>query len=149
MDEIKTVVNPESDSPVVVSRSEYRGEARLDVRQYFYSRDGELLPTKKGVSLPIATGLARQVLDVMRAVIHAGNGNDGDTVLDEEAGCPLVVKLSAFRGRLYLDVRRYYGDTADLRPTRKGVSLPVDTGLHERVMLAMAELLTDKVEAGA
>lgn len=140
MNEMQTVVNPESDRPVVVARSAYRGVERLDVRHYYYTRAGELKPTKKGVSLPVSDGLAAATLAAMRSVVEAAEGAD-PVVLDGENAYPVVIRYNAYRGRLYLDLRRHYVSSDELRPTKKGVSLPVDTGLHDRVMLAMAELL--------
>lgn len=135
MDECKVVVDPENDSPIVVALAEYRGVARLDVRQHYYTHGGELHPTKKGVSLTVPDGLARQVLAAMQ------EARPEPVVLDERASYPVVVQVSAFRGRLYLDVRRHYRDGEELRPTKKGVSLSLGTGLHTRVLQAMEKLL--------
>jgi hypothetical protein len=74
MSEQKVVLNGESSSPIVVSRSVYRGVERLDIRRYYYATgDGELRPTKKGVSLPIESGLAAQAVQVLQAML---NGSD-------------------------------------------------------------------------
>lgn len=40
-------------NPIFVSRSMYRGSLRLDVRHY-YEDNGRWLPTRKGISLPMA-----------------------------------------------------------------------------------------------
>lgn len=39
-------------NPIVVSVSLYRGEPRVDIRHH-YHKDGAVLPTKKGINLPL------------------------------------------------------------------------------------------------
>jgi len=135
MDEERIVLRGESNSPVVVSRSEFRGEARLDVRRYFYASSGELVPTKKGVSLPIANGLAAQALEAMRTV-------KGEAVTLDKGSRPVVIQWMTFKGRRMLDIRSYYTDDAgELQPTQKGVALPEDQGLPETVIAAMEKSL--------
>lgn len=72
MFEQKTVLNPEHDSPVVVSRSTYRGTERLDIRRYYYTQSGELKPTRKGVSLTLEDGLAAQAVAELVKLLEAG-----------------------------------------------------------------------------
>ena len=135
MDEQKVVLRGESNSPVVVSRSEYRGEARLDVRRYFYASSGELVPTKKGVSLPIANGLAAQALEAMKMA-------NGEVVTLDKGSRPVVIQWTTFKGRRMLDIRSYYTDDAgELQPTQKGVALPEDQGLPGEVVAAMEKIL--------
>lgn len=71
MAERMVVLAGESKNPVVVSRSVYRGAERLDVRRYYY-KDGELQPTRKGVSMPIASGLAAEVVAALRELLAEG-----------------------------------------------------------------------------
>ncbi len=69
MDEQRVVLDPEASYPLVISRSVYQGQVRLDVRRY-YRADGELKPTKKGVSLTIEDGQAAQVMEAMAQLIQ-------------------------------------------------------------------------------
>lgn len=44
-------------NPIFVKVSEFKGKTRLDIRHY-YQKDGEWLPTRKGVNLPLVNGSA-------------------------------------------------------------------------------------------
>jgi hypothetical protein len=49
------VVNEDSQSPVKIQMSDWRGELRIDIRHHFTPRNAphKLLPTKKGASIPV------------------------------------------------------------------------------------------------
>lgn len=53
----------------VVQISSYRGNQKFDVRLWYTSSDGELLPTQKGVSIPIP--VAVEVYEAMGLVLTA------------------------------------------------------------------------------
>ncbi len=134
----QVVVNPESGNPVVVSRSVYRGEERLDVRQHYYTREGDLRPTKKGVSLTIADGFAAETLAVALEALSAKG--EFHRALNAESSYPLVIRRTVYRGQNRVDLRRHYVDEAgELHPTQKGVSLPA--GLDAEVIAAMMTVL--------
>lgn len=69
MDEKQVVFEATSDNPLVVSLTVFRGQKRLDVRRYYTAADGSLAPTKKGVSLPVDSGLAAQVVTALQELL--------------------------------------------------------------------------------
>lgn len=47
--------------------------------------------------------------------------------IERGLGDRIHVRVSQFKGRVYLDVRNFYEDEAgEWKPTRKGVSIPVE-----------------------
>jgi len=48
-------------------------------------------------------------------------------VIDKGIGGQIHVRLSEFKGRHYLDIRNFYEtDDGEWKPTRKGISIPVE-----------------------
>lgn len=43
-----------------VQKKEFKGKSYLDIRTFYEGEDGEMMPTKKGVAIPIE--IAREVL---------------------------------------------------------------------------------------
>lgn len=125
MDAVKDavlVVQDEAKSPIFVSVGEYRKVPRLDVRHYFYpDARGIPAPTKKGVNLPAEDAMA--LLDAIGAIEAA---ETGDPIrVDVDVRNPIFVSRSMYQGVLRLDVRHYYDERGQWRPTRKGISLPM------------------------
>ena len=51
----------------------------------------------------------------------------------------IQVRLTTFRGREYLDLRNFYLDeeSAEWKPTKKGIAVPVE--LYDELMAALTE----------
>lgn len=57
-----------SDGKIIkASVSEYKGTKRLDVRQWFTGKDGELYPTKQGFQIP-PSDHGQLIAEILRAV---------------------------------------------------------------------------------
>ncbi|MBN2003933.1 MAG: transcriptional coactivator p15/PC4 family protein [Anaerolineae bacterium] len=121
---------------LVVALTEYRGEQRLDIRYHYYAADGALLPTPRGISLPVASGFAAEV-------VQAARDFDGKPVeFEMDSNEPLLIQYSIYREELRLDVRRHWwGGAHQLLPGKRGVSLPVGDDLALHVLEAAADLL--------
>ena len=52
MDEVAIQVDIDVKNPVMVTISEYAGTPRFSIRHYYEADDGELRPTKRGISIP-------------------------------------------------------------------------------------------------
>lgn len=48
-----------------------------------------------------------------------GFDNSGEPVIRE----PIFVKLSSYRNAKFIDIRKYYEDNGEWRPTKKGITL--------------------------
>lgn len=49
--------------------------------------------------------------------------------IDIEAGSGVIrIQINEFKGKEYLDIRKFYKDldTEELKPTRKGISMPLE-----------------------
>lgn len=58
---------PSNDAhPTYISKSEWRGEERLDIRTFYTTDSGERRPTKKGVSIP-----CEQIFEFLTALHEA------------------------------------------------------------------------------
>jgi hypothetical protein len=58
--------------------------------------------------------------------------------IEKGLGERIHVRVSQFKGRVYLDVRNFYEDDAgEWKPTRKGVSVPVE--LYEQLQQAILQ----------
>ena len=65
--------------------------------------------------------------------------------IDKSLGNRIHVRISRFKDRDYLDIRNYYEDDAgEWKPTRKGISVPVE--FYDDVMKALtaAKPIIDK-----
>lgn len=69
MDEEKYIdIKKEKEGEIIRVRfNQFRGKDYLDIRNY-YTKDGELKPTSKGVSIPIA--MAGEVVEAASKVLH-------------------------------------------------------------------------------
>lgn len=54
------------------STSDYRGQKRIDVRMWYKDEQGELKPSKQGISLPIEMfgSLKKLILDLEQALLE-------------------------------------------------------------------------------
>ena len=60
------------------------------------------------------------------------------SAIDKGLGNRIHIRISRFKDRDYLDIRNYYEDDAgEWKPTRKGISVPVE--FYDDVMKALAE----------
>ncbi|HNT74375.1 MAG TPA: transcriptional coactivator p15/PC4 family protein [Anaerolineae bacterium] len=133
MSDQQVVFNENGKNPLVVALTTYKGAQRLDIR-YHYRQGSDLLPTQRGISLPVG-GLAEEALRAARRV-------NGEVVeLDQQAREPLLVQHSVYRGQVRLDIRRHYWQNGDLHPGKRGVSLSMDDGLADAVLGAAEQLL--------
>ncbi len=58
--------------------------------------------------------------------------------IEKGLGDRIHVRVSQFKGRVYLDIRNFYEDDAgEWKPTRKGVSVPVE--LYEQLQQAIVQ----------
>ena len=67
------------------------------------------------------------------------------SAIDKSLGNRIHVRISRFKDRDYLDIRNYYEDDAgEWKPTRKGISVPVE--FYDDVMKALvsAKAVIDK-----
>ena len=67
-----------------------------------------------------------------------------EAVLCETPTGPVVASISKFKGKHRLDIRQYYFDNGERKPTPKGLNVPLDNG--ELIFQGLASLL-DKAEA--
>ena len=55
-------------TPLIVEKSEWKGETRLDIRLWYTTPEGQLARTQKGVSLNLES--AEALFAVMDALLH-------------------------------------------------------------------------------
>ena len=68
--------------------------------------------------------------------------------IDRGLGDRIHVRVSQFKGRVYLDVRNFYEDDAgEWKPTRKGVSVPVEFYAELMDALVAAKSQIDRITA--
>ncbi|MBN2003771.1 MAG: hypothetical protein JXA21_10475 [Anaerolineae bacterium] len=122
------IFNADSANPLRVERSTWNNEERLDLRRMFYTRTGELAPTKRGIGLVIADGTAQAVFAGMRTV-------NGQAIRVPDTYGEIVIERREYKGIPLLDVRRFYKGA----PSLHGVSLTVD--IEADVLQCIADLL--------
>lgn len=118
MNELKIEVPKSAGQPLYVATSEFRGQVRLDVREYYEAPTGELSPSKKGVNLLMDDGV--RMAEAIETVI---NGAEKSVMIDADVRNPIFVSVSWYKGQKRLDVRHYYDANGEWKPTRKGVSV--------------------------
>lgn len=122
MNKLKFEVQKSTGNPVFVAVSEYRGQMRLDLREYYETVVGDQAPSKKGVNLPLDDGLS-----LVSSIEEVLNGRNRASV-DADLRQPIKVSRSEFRGKTLLDVRHYYDAGGVWKPTKRGVSFLWDDG---------------------
>lgn len=122
-------------NPLVVQYNVYKRQPRIDIRRHYRDDEGKLKPTYRGISLPL--DLVSQVLETYQTL-----GNGESVMLDAAANEPLVVQSTVYRGQHRLDIRRHYFDAqGDLKPGRRGISLPTQGDLVPQVLEAVQTIL--------
>jgi len=71
--------------------------------------------------------------------------------IDKELGNKIHVRLSRFRDREYLDIRNFYEtEEGEWKPTRKGISVPVE--FYDELMAALTKakpMIEERVKAAS
>ena len=116
---VQVVVKP-GKMPVIASASIYKKMERLDIRHYYTSKSGEMIPTDKGVNVAMA-----EIDAMIEAIKAAGEKREGEHIVD--AGQTVHVYINDWQGQEVLHVRHFYmkkdGTEA---PSKAGVYLPAD-----------------------
>uniref|UniRef100_A0A383V677 DEK-C domain-containing protein n=1 Tax=Tetradesmus obliquus TaxID=3088 RepID=A0A383V677_TETOB len=110
-------------SLLFASVNTFKGQTKVDLRQYYQAKDsGKLAPTKKGVALNAADWAAVQaVLPQLQAAVEAGNDQ-----FYAELPNDLRATTSTFQRKLVAGIREYYSDGGDMKPGMKGINLTPD-----------------------
>jgi len=116
--------------PIRVSGHTYKGERKIDIRHHF-EKDGKLLPTQKGIQLPIAA-----LPTLKDAIGKVMNGNRLEKV--ENGAFPVFVDENEFNGKKLFHVRHYYVDNGEWKPTSKGVCLSATNA--KALIMALEEI---------
>lgn len=136
MTELRVQVDSDVRNPIIVSVSEYRREKRLDIRHH-YEADGELRPTKKGISLPLDSGMTLDLaLEEIQEPPLGSKSLVQPRILTRE---PIFVSVAAYKKEMRLDLRHYFNDGTGLQPGFKGVSLP--WGDRDMLLAALYQIL--------
>ena len=142
MKQQQQVFREESRRPLVVQTSYYKGEHRLDIR-YHYWKDGELRPTRKGISLRMQEPAGGDpCYSLAHDVIAGALSVNGEALkFDTSAREPLVVRSTVYKGQPRVDIRRHYWKDGELRPGRRGVSLPVQDEFATQVLESALDMV--------
>eukprot|EP00216_Chloropicon_sp_CCMP2111_P002237 CAMPEP_0198240558 /NCGR_PEP_ID=MMETSP1446-20131203/5631_1 /TAXON_ID=1461542 ORGANISM="Unidentified sp, Strain CCMP2111" /NCGR_SAMPLE_ID=MMETSP1446 /ASSEMBLY_ACC=CAM_ASM_001112 /LENGTH=352 /DNA_ID=CAMNT_0043923297 /DNA_START=79 /DNA_END=1137 /DNA_ORIENTATION=+ len=111
-----------SDTRFVKVRS-FKGAWLVDVREY-YTKDGNLLPGRKGISL--STSQWETLAGSARAVTDALASAEANPSFEVELGKNKKVTLSNFKGSSRVDIREWYEKDGTSAPGKKGISLSME-----------------------
>lgn len=129
---------------VGVSLTEWRGQPRIDIRTYVPAVDNEgLVPTKKGVSLPIE--LYEQLRGAIRLLGEVMCNEREVARLRRSDNEEVRIGVTTFKGHTLIYIRTFVAANAmgeKWQPTQKGVSLRVE--LYSR-LLDSIEALGDAI----
>jgi hypothetical protein len=117
----------------------YNNRPLVDVRE-FYEKDGVLSPGAKGLSLNPAQWSALRASLV--SLSDALGRRDETFVADLGSG--KRVSISSYSGKWLVDLREYYERDGQMRPGKKGISLPPDQWAK---LCAVEMELTRRLEA--
>ncbi len=129
---------------VGVGISEWKGQPRVDIRIYVPSlEDNTLIPTKKGISLPI-----EKYPELMEALYKLGDTMSNEKLvarIKKSGKEEIRVGTTTFRDipMIYLRVYTPIGEKSEWKPTQRGVNLKVD--LYESLLEAV-EGLGEEIE---
>ena len=143
MSELCVRVASDVRNPIVVSVSQYRGLTRLDIRHNFTDEGGELRPTKKGISVPIAD--VQALVTALETAVAPADNTKTIAEVDVDVREPLFVSVEPYKGKLRLDVRHYYDDRGELRPGKKGINMPWQD--RDALLAAVREVIGEPVTA--
>jgi hypothetical protein len=65
---VETGLGTES-RPIRVGISEYKGEVRMDIRQWYHGDDDQLRRTKKGVSFPFSADATNNLTEAIHKAV--------------------------------------------------------------------------------
>jgi hypothetical protein len=123
MDIVIAKIKKSSANEVWVVLTEFTGDLRLDLREYFHVGPAGFKPTRKGVSIPTAQipGL-RDALDALAAATEIGTV----ATINRSQRTEIRAGLRKFEAHTYAELRVFVpGPTPDApwRPTPKGFTL--------------------------
>ncbi|GMH36386.1 hypothetical protein BSKO_04254 [Bryopsis sp. KO-2023] len=105
-----------------VSVSPWQGSMRVDLREV-YEKDGAKLPGKKGISLTLSQW--EKLKDEVHAITAAfESSTDGFNV---GIGPRRSIRVGAYRGKPFIDIREFYGEEGQEKPGRAGMRFNADT----------------------
>jgi len=138
MDQVVAKIRKSATSEVWVVITEYTGQKRLDIREYFLAGEGKgFLPTKKGVSFPLSA--VRALRDAIESLIGATEIGTFESFLKSERS-EVRAGLRSYLGHTYTEFRVYIpGDNPETewRPTPRGFTL------NPSLMHLLAEAVDD------
>lgn len=123
MDRVIAKIKKSAVSEVWVVLTDFTGELRIDVREYFHVGPGAFHPTRKGVSIP-AAGI-RALRDALEVLAEASDVGTVATINRSERAA-VQAGIRNFEGHTYAELRVFIpGPTPDApwRPTPKGFTL--------------------------
>lgn len=122
MSDLKVQVQCALRNPIVVSVNEYRGQKRLDVRHHYTGDDGELHPTKKGISVPLDA--AMELVIALEGVAPPPDNTKTLVQVAIDVREPVHISVAPYKNVMRLDVRHYYEEGGEMLPGAKGINLP-------------------------
>ncbi len=132
---------------VCVGISTYQGKTYVFIRCYAPALTGDdLIPLKKGISLAISK--CGQLVEGVRALGDVMSSNKLVARIKKNNQQEIRIATSEYAGHHLIDIRTYgaYGDSAELSPMKKGVSMNVE--LYPKLLEAVEKLEAAVVALG-
>jgi hypothetical protein len=130
-------------NPIAFYKNEFQGRTLYHMRT-MWGDAPTLEPTPKGVAVDVdfAPVLMASIIEVVEG------GEVTKKVIERPGHMTIVVSISEFKGKRYIDVRNWFTPkgTSDLCPTKKGVSIPVERGSE---LVAVLRSLMSTLKAAA
>jgi hypothetical protein len=121
MEQVVAKIRKTGSAELWVVLSDFTGEARLDVREYFQPANNDSFrPTKKGISVPLA-----EIPELRNAIAALSEVRSIGTVatMRRPNGSQLTAGVREYLGHTYSELRLFVpGTNGELRPTIKGVT---------------------------